>query len=637
MFVALVAGTAAGLANPAGFANTYLSSMVLQRDAPVFLWGFVSNASSGSTLTLSLTDAAGHSRATAPATLHSVNGTWTATLPAQPACAAPSTIALVKDAAGGGEPAAATLRDVLFGDVLLVSGQSNVGISVKYSNQDNASAMDDNELEADRIGYSVRLMTVPQGSRSDAQQAQLPSFAKPCKLPSDQCGSMPWARANASNVVGYSALGWYLARQLYAMHNETVPVGVVQSDIPGTPIQYWSSNRSISRCYKPTTSATAGPASGSDSDGDPLQHSVLYNTMIHPLMQAQLSYVAVTWYQGESNVGATAAMEGAEYYGCALPELVRDWRASLPQMPPAPALGRSTAGTVGTASAVGGTGTGRAVEVPFFVVELSAYCNEHDQQTFRTFCDANTSALTAPDMHLPAMRIAQAAVLVEPDTYMESAMDLGSLHPLPYESIHPTNKAEIARRAALGLRRALLGDPYVVYRGPVPTSATEAATDPSTNRTGGHRRKHKNAMVDSRAVASIVTVQFSSQPGSGGLSLDASAACPAVVLDVYCRRTQLLGFEVQGQDGTWSPPVTVSLVTDGHGGGLQGGAAGAAMAAVALGVAQPGAQRVRYAYSDWPVVSLRNRVGGLPARAFDVAVVSGHFLNVRGDEAPGAR
>ena len=31
-------------------------------------------------------------------------------------------------------------------------------------------------------------------------------------------------------------------------------------------------------------------------------------------------------------------------------------------------------------------------------------------------------------------------------------------------------------------------------------------------------------------------------------------------------------------------------------------------------------ERVRYAYSDWPVLSLRNKVGGLLAHVFDAEV-----------------
>ena len=32
------------------------------------------------------------------------------------------------------------------------------------------------------------------------------------------------------------------------------------------------------------------------------------------------------------------------------------------------------------------------------------------------------------------------------------------------------------------------------------------------------------------------------------------------------------------------------------------------------------AERVRYAFADWPLAMVRNRVGGLPARLFDLAV-----------------
>jgi hypothetical protein len=47
---------------------------------------------------------------------------------------------------------------------------------------------------------------------------------------------LPWTRANASAISGFSALGWYIARELFKMSGETVPVGIVQSDIPGANI-----------------------------------------------------------------------------------------------------------------------------------------------------------------------------------------------------------------------------------------------------------------------------------------------------------------------------------------------------------------------------------------------------------------
>ena len=83
---------------------------------------------------------------------------------------------------------------------------------------------------------------------------------------------------------------------------------------------------------------------------------------------------------------------------------------------------------------------------------------------------------------------------------------------------------------------------------------------------------------------------------------------------VYCRRAQKLGFEVQ-LEGVWHAPQSVTLFSP------------QVVKLVSIlsnaSVHQtPLAMRVRYAYSDWPVVSLRNRIGSLPARIFDVAVES---------------
>eukprot|EP01043_Picozoa_sp_COSAG02_P004904 COSAG02_NODE_130_length_34758_cov_80.817767_24_plen_130_part_00 len=120
---------------------------------------------------------------------------------------------------------------------------------------------------------------------------------------------------------------------------------------------------------------------------------------------------------------------GADYYRCALPTMVRAWRDRLPKQP------------------VGFGASGANKALPFFIVELAAYCNQNDESTFMVFCDSNTTTLTAEDYHLPEMRIAQAAILAKDSAaYLASAMDLGALHPLPYASIHPTNKQGLAQR-----------------------------------------------------------------------------------------------------------------------------------------------------------------------------------------------
>jgi hypothetical protein len=237
-----VAATAAGTSH--SFANTFGDSMVVQRHAPLALWGSgdCSAIAMGCTIALQQGPSctASTCNASALVTGGGASATFQATLPPMPASGAewmpsePMTIALFAGSSASGSPLA-TLTDVLVGDVVLVSGQSNVGISVNYSNQFNWTAQLENQAEADRVGPRVRLMTVGQGTQTTEQKNL--THEVPCTIPSAQCGCLHWARANHSNIVGYSALGWYLARALYASRHEAVPIGIIQSDVPGTPIQ----------------------------------------------------------------------------------------------------------------------------------------------------------------------------------------------------------------------------------------------------------------------------------------------------------------------------------------------------------------------------------------------------------------
>jgi hypothetical protein len=119
-----------------------------------------------------------------------------------------------------------------------------------------------------------------------------------------------------------------------------------------------------------------------------------------------------------------------------------------------------------------------------------------------------------------------------------------------------------------------------------------------------------------------VVVKFATAPGSGGLVLDAAAACPPQVLSVYCNGAELAGgaagFELLTGSSTadgkeealgWRPARAVQLLSN-----------DTILLNNGPGLTPP--KRVRYAYADWPVTSIRNGASGhsLPARVFDVAV-----------------
>ena len=217
-------------------------------------------------------------------------------------------------------------------------------------------------------------------------------------------------------------------------------------------------------------------------------------------------------------------------------------------------------------------------KLPIMAVELAAYCNDHDYRTHLTWCDEPQSVLNGTDYHLPALRLAQAsaAQLVD-DVYTIANLDLGSLH-APHGSIHSVPKDKLGARLALAIRASASANSTVVWAGPAAASVEPAA--------GGK-----------------LVVRFNVSEAADGLVLSGSESCPSTMMRIFCTGA---GFEARGSDGVWLP---VKRATADHD-----------RTSIVLEVVAK-ADRVRYAYADWPLAMVRNRVGGLPARLFDMAVV----------------
>lgn len=178
------------------------------------------------------------------------------------------------------------------------------------------------------------------------------------------------------------------------------------------------------------------------------------------------------------------------------------------------------------------------------------------------------------------MRIAQASAEKLPGVYVVTAMDLGSLHPRD-GSIHSDKKVELGHRVALVAAVAVYNQTRVVWSGPRVSQAT----------------------VDRNNIA----VSFEVQPGAGGLALNASAACPPVILPVFCTGA---GFETLDVQGNWSRAT-----------GAKQDFSNPLIVLVTPTTPVTTVQRIRYAYADWPVASVRNSAGDqLPARIFDIPV-----------------
>ena len=219
--------------------------------------------------------------------------TWSAVLPSQAPSANPRPLTLKTEAGAGAATVHHALSDVVVGNVILFSGQSNIDLPQSYAHQVytpslpgcqplndsnrlcssfNASAQKTSEQFADEYGHGkglLRLMIVPSTHYNTAlPAAELLEYpdCPLCPFPTTPyvacgCSSMQWARANASNIRGFSATAWFTGsslmqqlEQLAASHHGGVhpgagiPVGLLRSSMGGTQINLWASPEALAPC-----------------------------------------------------------------------------------------------------------------------------------------------------------------------------------------------------------------------------------------------------------------------------------------------------------------------------------------------------------------------------------------------------
>lgn len=246
-------------------ADPYRSHMVIQRDRRIALKGRTTP------YVLLLTDYFG-TRVYAAA---DENGDFTLDLPAVAANATPTDLE-IKILAG----ASLTLEDILFGDVYLASGQSNMWWKLRDSDYDETADVD-NAISGDMRFYSMKITksTTPMESVKDGK----------------------WAAISRGNNAykDYSAIGFMTGSMLTAALEESgVPIGIIQSAEGDTNIANWLS----SEYY----------------DGSVSTKNINYNAMIYPLRYMELK--GVIWYQGCNN-----SAKGCDYEGL-LGDLFANWR-----------------------------------------------------------------------------------------------------------------------------------------------------------------------------------------------------------------------------------------------------------------------------------------------------------------------
>ena len=388
------------------------SNMVLQRGMQAPIWGWAS-PSEEVTITLS-TEAESLEPISTATVVADTEGNWQTKLPATQA-GGPYTLQIKGNNT-------LELRNILFGEVWVCSGQSNMQWPV--------SASKDSEAEIAAAMYpKIRLFYVPR---------------VPSGLP-QQNVEADWHETTPQTIAGFSAVAYYFGRKLYK--NLDVPIGLINTSWGGTRIEPWTPRvglaavpalatiskevqdvqanyraqlpqkmKDIEAWIAETREAlkTEAPLTPMPDNTHPLRHqgrpTALYNGMVHPIVPYAIR--GALWYQGESNL-----RDGMLYHE-KMKALINGWREVWEQG-----------------------------DFPFYFVQLAPF---------------NYGGRNASPFFLPKIWEAQAATLAIPNTGMAVTTDIGNLR-----DIHPRNKQEVGRRLALWALAKTYGREDVTHSGPL--------------------------------------------------------------------------------------------------------------------------------------------------------------------------
>lgn len=182
--------------------NLISSNMVLQRDVSTNIWG---TADPGGVVFVKISDQSEWAKADS-------DGNWQVTLKPMPAGGP-------YDLTVEGEQLV-RMTNVMFGDVWICSGQSNMQMSVASSN--------DAAKEIAEANYpNIRLFSVPRVVK-DTPQTEVKGT---------------WEVCSPKTIPGFTAAGYFFGRKLNKDLN--VPIGLIHTSWGGTPAEAWTTLDSL--------------------------------------------------------------------------------------------------------------------------------------------------------------------------------------------------------------------------------------------------------------------------------------------------------------------------------------------------------------------------------------------------------
>lgn len=516
------------------FATSFGTHMVLHQapKTPV-VWGYCDPATCASVkVTLQAEGAPVDTVTTVAAQTGGVPGTWLAKLPATPGSDTPHTVTATDGSSK------AEISDVLFGDVWVCSGQSNMAFLLENAYNGSAMVADAGNHPTIRLFTSkktsshVPLLEQPVveeiWSVSSAAAATDDHFATnescpaggtppPCTsswrcphcTPESEAevaaGAEQEVRVGAhmqdDNWLYMSAVCYIFGREIQAHTGK--PLGLVNTNWGGTPVEFWMSDEAEANCASQRKPSPAGGA---------------YNGMVKPILN--MTITGAIWYQGESNQGDPYTGKDRNglsipSYGCRFPAMIADWRAKW------------AAGSAGTTSD----------DFPFGFVNLAPWTNPNNAPAgIRWAQSAGYGYVPNPAM---------------PNTFTAIAFDLTDYHG-PYGSVHIRDKSTVGKRLAQAGIAQAYGSTTTYWQGPTVESAVLSGGKITVtfNNTGS------SGIAVKTAVSKLNSSTWEVCSPGRGRSSDTGAADPCALLAVGGNGT---GWKQASVTASSRTTVTVSL------------------------------------------------------------------------------
>jgi sialate O-acetylesterase len=234
----------------------FTDHMVLQQNSRIKIWGWADPWESA-VISLSWTDQTFKIKGNANASWHIFADT--------PAKGGPHTITITT------KEETVQIKDILFGEVWLLTGQSNMEWSAKRGVKDALEELPKS------FNNQMRLFKM---SKRGAAQPQMDAHGQ-------------WAVCDSASLYNFSAVGYFFGKNLQQQLD--TPIGLIDLAWGGSYIESWIPQQLV-ELYDLTKESTRKIP---PSDHWPLNAGSIYNGMVSPIMD--YPFAGVLWYQGESN------------------------------------------------------------------------------------------------------------------------------------------------------------------------------------------------------------------------------------------------------------------------------------------------------------------------------------------------